>query len=262
MAGGLWLTALTIDSKKEDWSGVSPCRGETRAPLPEEQHAQEDSVESGVTGTFGLCDPGRINAVDRTLVVPKWNKAARLSDLLLLSFLIAPFGYAGGTAFELEEGGGQRFADDSVVALQTLGATVLATTVTKLIIRRPRPLTYDAEFTLDERFEGDARLSFPSGHTSVAFAGASFLAVLIDDRVQSNGPRIGGIAGAYAAATLVAYLRMAARRHFFTDVVAGAALGTTLGWLIPQAHRASGRGADAETPTVSSPLMLGWTGVF
>ena len=42
----------------------------------------------------------------------------------------------------------------------------------------------------------------------------------------------------YAGAVGVAALRVAAGKHFPTDVVAGAALGSAVGWLVPTIHPA------------------------
>lgn len=49
------------------------------------------------------------------------------------------------------------------------------------------------------------------------------------------------VAGAYAVAAAAASLRVASGSHFLTDVLAGAALGTLSGWLVPVLHaKASG----------------------
>ena len=42
--------------------------------------------------------------------------------------------------------------------------------------------------------------------------------------------------GCLAAASTTAYLRYAAGRHFLTDVLAGAAIGSLTGWLVPHLH--------------------------
>lgn len=71
--------------------------------------------------------------------------------------------------------------------------------------------------------------SFPSGHASIAFAGATIL----DKEFRHVSPWI-GVAG-YAAATGIAIDRVARNRHHWQDVAAGACLGvggTLLGyWL-------------------------------
>jgi membrane-associated phospholipid phosphatase len=63
------------------------------------------------------------------------------------------------------------------------------------------------------------RRSFPSGHTSIAFAGATIL----DKEFRKVSPWI-SVAG-YAVATGVAVDRVARNRHHWYDVAAGAAIG-------------------------------------
>ena len=74
-----------------------------------------------------------------------------------------------------------------------------------------------SEAAIDKtRPDGDCCDSFPSGHASFTFMGASFLQ-------RRYGWKYG--LPAYAAATFVAYSRVEADRHFVEDVVAGAAIG-------------------------------------
>lgn len=239
VALGLWTTALTLDHQKGRWAGVSPCRGAARPGVP----GAEDTE---------LCDPARINALDRALQPPFWRAAAPISDGLLLGMLATPLAVSGYQSAE----GGIDFSRDVAVAGQVLGATALTTVALKFIVRRPRPLTYDPRFDAQARLKGDARLSFPSGHTSLVFASASFIAATAVRRA-TGGARIAAIASAYGAATLVAYLRMASRRHFFSDVLAGAGIGTAYGWLIPELH-----GTQATTGREEAPLMLSFGGQF
>jgi membrane-associated phospholipid phosphatase len=63
-------------------------------------------------------------------------------------------------------------------------------------------------------------LSFPSGHSASAFATASVLQGQL-------GWKVG--APAYGAAAWVAASRMHAKRHYFSDVIAGAAIGIMAG---------------------------------
>jgi PAP2 superfamily len=75
---------------------------------------------------------------------------------------------------------------------------------------------------------GSSHDSFPSGHTTEAFAVASVIAT------RSKGWEIPVIA--YAAAALVAMDRINTRDHFASDVVAGAFLGTTVGRFLVKRH--------------------------
>jgi membrane-associated phospholipid phosphatase len=78
-------------------------------------------------------------------------------------------------------------------------------------------VTYALKSTIDkERPDGSDNKSFPSGHTSVAFQGASFIHKRYG--LEYSIP-------AYIGAGFVAYSRVEADEHDVTDVVAGAALG-------------------------------------
>lgn len=63
--------------------------------------------------------------------------------------------------------------------------------------------------------------SFPSGHTSAAFQGASFIHKRYGAKYAIP---------AYVGATFVGYSRIQADKHDTTDVIAGATLGTLSSW--------------------------------
>ena len=88
-------------------------------------------------------------------------------------------------------------------------STALATHGLKVLVHKQRPDASDY-------------LSFPSGHTSAAFQGASFIHRRYGIR-QAILP--------YIAATYVGYTRVEANRHDWTDVSAGALLGIASNWL-------------------------------
>jgi len=68
----------------------------------------------------------------------------------------------------------------------------------------------------EQRPNGVCCDSFPSGHTSAAFMGASFVQFRYGWKYAIP---------AYAAATLVAYSRVDSNEHYTRDVLAGAAIG-------------------------------------
>ncbi|WP_221791857.1 phosphatase PAP2 family protein [Aquisediminimonas sediminicola] len=75
----------------------------------------------------------------------------------------------------------------------------------------------------ETRPDGSNRRSFPSGHTSVAFAAAASL-------YERQGPQAG--VAAFTIASLVGVARVKADKHHWYDCVAGAAIGISSGLLI------------------------------
>ena len=83
---------------------------------------------------------------------------------------------------------------------------------------------------------GSRQESFPSGHTTNAFAIASAIAG------HSDGWVVPAIA--YTVASSVAFARMNDNVHWSSDVFAGAVIGTTTGRMIARRHRTSGKRAE------------------
>ncbi len=114
------------------------------------------------------------------------------------------------------------------VALTGLKAYLLsggAVQVAKYIFHRHRPGDNDPPdpYLWDGPFPfTTGHVSFPSGHTTTAFAVASVLAYGYRDK-----PWIG--ITSYSMATLVGISRIHDGKHWPTDVIAGAALGTFIG---------------------------------
>ena len=78
----------------------------------------------------------------------------------------------------------------------------------------------------EERPDNSDNDSFPSGHTASAFSSATTL-------YRRYGWKTG--VPAYALATLTGISRERARKHYWYDVVAGAAIGSATGWLFTDA---------------------------
>jgi len=100
---------------------------------------------------------------------------------------------------------------------------------------------YNPDAPLDIKLRKSSRYSFYSGHVATTAYFSFTTAQLYSDlHPQSNlRPYV------WAAATLlpaaVAYGRMRAGKHFFTDVLIGFAAGTAIALTVPALHRA-GRG--------------------
>ncbi|MEZ5319177.1 MAG: phosphatase PAP2 family protein [Vicinamibacterales bacterium] len=156
----------------------------------------------GIAGAFSM------HALDPKLSSGGWGSDA--------DRLFSPGRVAGSAAVQ----GGAAFATYLVgraihqprvasLGAKLVRAQIVAQTTTqfmKIAVRRTRP-------------DGSV-LSFPSGHTSAAFATATVL--------QSE---LGWKAGvpAYAMATWIGASRMEGRRHYLSDVIAGATVGILAG---------------------------------
>ena len=116
-----------------------------------------------------------------------------------LSDSIGPFLIAGTLAIAADRQGGMRAAVQTTKALIT---TTLVTQALKLGVPTRRP-------------NGDGMDSFPSGHTSAAFA----MATCID----AYQPKAGGLA--YGSAAAIGYSRIEVGAHRWDEVVAGALIG-------------------------------------
>lgn len=134
---------------------------------------------------------------------------------------------------------------DGQIRVQDLGlhsveAVLLGTATSfgiKMLAGRARPHV-DARnphnFHLARGFSGDDFQSFPSGHTTAAFAFASVLS----RETQMWWPHSRWYIGtaAYAGATLVGVSRMYNNMHWASDVLGGAAIGTLFGLKVVKYH--------------------------
>jgi hypothetical protein len=115
-------------------------------------------------------------------------------------------------------GDGRNGWDNFWEGAEVYALNAVLTSSLKVLVGRTRP--------------GGGTHSFPSGHTSAAFAAAS----LIND---NSGGALG--VSAYGLAALTGYSRMEARRHYPSDVLAGAAIGILSAQLLDHLHWGNGR---------------------
>jgi membrane-associated phospholipid phosphatase len=104
------------------------------------------------------------------------------------------------------------------VAGESLAATFVATQTLKIVTHRERP----------DQSNND---SFPSGHTSWAFAGATYIGRFVDQQWDS---KLGYLA--WLPASYVGLNRLEGNKHWASDVAFGALLGTVLTNWIWNAH--------------------------
>jgi len=173
------------------------------------------------------CDPTTVPTVDRSALHTFSNGAGTASSVVLA-------GVAGFTAVASLQGLPARQARGNFAVLANAAAwTAASTEWLKVVIRRKRPVLYTsgAAAAVADR---ENQESLPSGHASLAFAAATSYLVLA--RRQHLPHRTRNAILLYAGAVGVSALRVAAGKHFPTDVAAGAALGSGIGWLSATVH--------------------------
>jgi membrane-associated phospholipid phosphatase len=136
--------------------------------------------------------------------------------------------YAGGLL-----AGSAPLAD---MGLHTTGAIVIAEAVTfaaKAVTGRARPKldTGDPfDFGLLRGASHDDYQSFPSGHTTAAFAAAAALTSEISSHHPGATAWVATVM--FGGATLMGVSRLYHNEHWASDVVAGAAIGSFAGWKV------------------------------
>lgn len=194
----------------------------------------------------------------------RWNDT-KSADILstVFSFGLAPLAGVGVGA--LVAAHDQRLAEipeDILIVAESAMLTLDLTQIAKFSSSRERPNVHAR--TPAERAARHAssdNLSFFSGHTSLAFALATSAGTIASMRHYRLAPLM-WIAG-LALATTSGYLRIAADRHYATDVLTGIAVGSAVGFAVPYlAHRPRGAGVCVAVTPLPEGQGLTLLGVF
>jgi membrane-associated phospholipid phosphatase len=177
------------------------------------------------------CDSHEVNRFDRRAIGNQSMLANVISDVSVGLSLTVPLALDAWTT-----GWNRTLYEDALVFAETLALNGALVTFAKYLAQRPLPRTYAGDRALLDS-PGGYR-SFYSGHTSLVFAALSVTAMTARLRYGERWwPWV--ITGAVGVS--VAVERVADGRHFPSDVMLGAAVGSALGIVVPWLHaRASG----------------------
>jgi membrane-associated phospholipid phosphatase len=180
----------------------------------------------------------RINVLDRW-VCSRWSpKASKASDIVVSSVLLSPLAMLMSGRIREDAG------TVGLMYAETLAFSLAGAFLTKGLFKRIRPAVYNPDVPMDYKVgNSEARKSFYSGHTTMAFSAAVFTAKVYSDFYPDSDWRPVVWATTLSAASTVGVLRMLAGKHFTTDVLAGAATGAFLGYLVPAIHKRDADGA-------------------
>ena len=102
---------------------------------------------------------------------------------------------------------------------------------------RFRPDVYNTSLPLSYRENGNYRNSFFAGHVAVMATSTFFMAKVFDDYHPESNWKWVMYGGATAATLGMSYMRLEAGKHFPSDILTGAIIGTTSGILTPMLHK-------------------------
>ena len=204
-----------------------------------------------------------LNSVDggvrKRLLWKNTETAATVSSVV--GFFVEPAAMMGLTALSsANDRAIDRFPVDALLITE---ATVLAgdlNQLAKFAFARERPFVHylprapDAIRALTDS-PTDDNLSFFSGHTTLAFAVATSAGTVNSLRGYSLAPVVWSAGMTMAVA--VAYLRIAADKHYLSDVITGAVVGSIVGVGVPLLfHSASSASTSSTTPPTASGQAL------
>ncbi|MDH5805187.1 MAG: phosphatase PAP2 family protein [Gemmatimonadota bacterium] len=169
------------------------------------------------------CDPASLPAFDRWVVAPQRQFWRTGSDAAVVAM-------AAVTWWDLTRNNETWFRDWAVSA-QSAALAVGTTQFLKRLIGRPRPVLYTDE-ALSLPDPAVERRSWPSGHTSAATALAT--SYLLTHARKGEPLTAGWVA--LGGAVTVGVLRIAAARHFPSDVLGGLVVGAASAFTVHSIH--------------------------
>jgi membrane-associated phospholipid phosphatase len=180
----------------------------------------------------------------------------------VLAYAVAPAAAVGLDAWAAHsDGRGGDFKVDALVMGEAVVLAANAAELLKFATARQRPFAHARALgqPSDVPSGSSDNLSFPSGHTTFAFAVTVSAARVASTRRYRHAAWVWGVGLPTAAA--VGYFRIAADRHYLTDVLASAGVGTAMGLIVPRlvfTGRTAGSGASARMtvqPVISRSLL-------
>lgn len=176
------------------------------------------------------------------------KKLSKISDYLLILNASAPL----ALLFD-DKLNGERFTY-SIMYLENLMFASLFPGISKAAFDRYRPYLYREDVPFEIKNKSDSKSSFFSGHTTIAFASSVFMSTVYQELYpQSKYKEIVWISSLILAGS-VGVLRIESGKHFPSDVLIGAAVGSLTGFIIPQFHKNT---TKSELPQITNiPLII------
>ena len=176
--------------------------------------------------TCRWCTPDSLDASVRNALV--WHDTALANELSdVTGYVAAPIVGFGLVLLGESHHDWAQVIDDTMPIFESVVVSELALEVVKFIALRERPFAYFGAGA----HQPEDNLSFMSGHAELTFGIATSAGLIAHRNGYWTEPYI-WVAGMTLAAT-TSYLRIAADKHYFTDVVGGSVVGVIAALTVP-----------------------------
>ena len=203
-------------------------------------------------------DTSALSAFDRAGRALRFRdprEAGRISDFLLIMSSVSSSGFTT-LASAVDRDSAAHTGENVVMILEATAVAAATNQITKFLVGRQRPCAHFALAGAVSPCGGastDENLSFFSGHATVTAALAASSGAVASLRGYSLAPLVWGSGALFALGT--GALRIAADKHYLSDVLAGLVIGGTIGALVPVL--AHGRIDAAKPSSMSATPPLG-----
>lgn len=190
----------------------------------------------------------------------RWNNAHSADTWsTVFSFVLAPVSGIGVAALITQHDDRlDELLPDMLIVAESAFLALSFNQLVKAAAARERPDVHArSPEARTERYSYNDNLSFFSGHTNIAFALATSAGTIASMRGYRLAPVMWAVG--LSCATVSGYLRIAADRHYATDVITGAAIGAAFGFGVPyllHQPRASQLRVSAAPSAHGSSVML------
>jgi membrane-associated phospholipid phosphatase len=203
------------------------------------------------------CVPGTIDGdLSKSVRWANPKTADTLSNVMQFAVPVGVMGFGLIQAYRFDDPAAGW--SDVLLITQATSLAMLANVIVKYSVGRARPYVWQGTPDLYPSAT-DANLSFYSGHVTFVFAVVVSGSTLFFMQDMPGAPWVLGIG--LAAASFTAYLRMAANKHYLSDVLVSAGVGSLVGWAVPYLfHRPGRKGAPQAGDLMPAPggIAIAW----